>query len=507
LEASRTQIQQRILELRGVRVARPQIRRRLDRDLDHFSQCALEEGSHVLEERSHVGRGGPQLLLAGERQQTLGQLGAAFRRDGRLVGELVQVAPGLELLLQQLEIAEDHRQQVVEIVRHATRQLSEGFQLLGVAQFLLDAHPGLDLFAQLSIRVEQLLVLLAQTPLTVLELRLSGQRLCSQIRFDAMAPPVAHRHRDDEQSRCSGDQREWREAQARSIVEHRDEHAGHRDRRQQRLQLLGARLGFRCGLCGFVDVFELILLEGRPIDEAETGQIECIDRIDRRITQAENAVGGDEVRHCEREDSGDDQRRHQAAPAPAVERDGDQTEQQGGGVEDLVGDGGHRYERIIGPLEGVVEEDQVGDQDDRDDDAQVSDLYELDTQRCGARAVVPETRDEEEGHAQHAEIGDRRHRGIDACGFVDCPRDASETVGQGAEAEAEPGPAFVVRQTPGAEEALEGRRQGRDDEAAVDPGVEPLSLADQERQRAARDERADRDQRQRTLMSHCGGAR
>src|SRR5439155_8275519 len=73
-------------------------------------------------------------LPAAEGEQLFRQLhGAVARPD-----DFVHVAPpsiaGLEILEQKLAVAADRRQQIIEIVRDAASQATDGFELLGLPQ-------------------------------------------------------------------------------------------------------------------------------------------------------------------------------------------------------------------------------------------------------------------------------------------------------------------------------------------------------------------------------------
>ena len=93
-------------------------------------------------DRVEVERPRLQVLASGESQQLLGQLGAVL--GGALRRRQV---PGRDRVarrprLQQLEIADDRGQQIVEVVRDAAGQMADGLHLLGLAQLLLHRFPG-----------------------------------------------------------------------------------------------------------------------------------------------------------------------------------------------------------------------------------------------------------------------------------------------------------------------------------------------------------------------------
>ena len=71
-----------------------------------------------------------QLPAARKRQQMAGQILPVQRRAQDRVDELVRVRVGLQVNAQQLEVAEDDGQDVVEVVRDAAGELADGFHLL-----------------------------------------------------------------------------------------------------------------------------------------------------------------------------------------------------------------------------------------------------------------------------------------------------------------------------------------------------------------------------------------
>ena len=85
-----------------------------------------------------------QILLAREGQQALGQRRAAFRALDRAVDQPLQARIVRQALAQQIEIAHDSHQQIVEIVRDAAGELADGLHLLGLAQLLLRLLAGGD---------------------------------------------------------------------------------------------------------------------------------------------------------------------------------------------------------------------------------------------------------------------------------------------------------------------------------------------------------------------------
>ena len=83
-----------------------------------------------------------QRLAAGEGEQMLDQLAAAFRRLVDQFGRLLQFRLMREARDQRFGGAGDHRQHVVEIVRDAAGELADGVELLRLQQLVLGFARG-----------------------------------------------------------------------------------------------------------------------------------------------------------------------------------------------------------------------------------------------------------------------------------------------------------------------------------------------------------------------------
>ena len=127
------EVQQRALDLRRVGHGGPQARRVHDADLDVLAQRPLQQVRHVGQQRGEVDRHGRERLLARERQQLLGQRGAALGRPDRPIEPRQHGAVRLQHGVGHFQIAQDDRQQVVEVVRDAAGQLAHGLKALRIA--------------------------------------------------------------------------------------------------------------------------------------------------------------------------------------------------------------------------------------------------------------------------------------------------------------------------------------------------------------------------------------
>jgi len=134
------QVEQRVLQLRRIDQAAPQHRVLRDFDLDGFAERPLQDRRHPADQLVHVGDLRPQRLLAGESEQAAVEIGDPLGRLDRPFGQAAAGdLGGRQCVEQQIEIAERRRQHVVGVVRDPSGQLPDGFDLLCLTQFVLDA--------------------------------------------------------------------------------------------------------------------------------------------------------------------------------------------------------------------------------------------------------------------------------------------------------------------------------------------------------------------------------
>jgi hypothetical protein len=82
-----------------------------------------------------------QRLAAREGEQAADEIGAAQRRVERVLDRLGVALVVRHVAFERIEIADDHAEQIVEIMRHAAREVADGFHLLGLAKLRLDGVP------------------------------------------------------------------------------------------------------------------------------------------------------------------------------------------------------------------------------------------------------------------------------------------------------------------------------------------------------------------------------
>ncbi len=135
------------VELRGIDLDRPQSPRDLDVEHDLLADGALEEPRHVVDALADIEAPGIERLAARECQQAARQLGAALGAGERGFDQLGRLGIVVATVGQQVEIADDDRQVVVEVVRQPAGELADGLHALDLAQALLHADPFGDVDA------------------------------------------------------------------------------------------------------------------------------------------------------------------------------------------------------------------------------------------------------------------------------------------------------------------------------------------------------------------------
>ena len=90
------------------------------------------------DQRVHVGDFRPQRLPPREGEQAADQIGAADRPVERLGAQLGRCRIVLDQPLQQIEVADDDAEHVVEVVRHAAGEVADRLHLLRLRELALD---------------------------------------------------------------------------------------------------------------------------------------------------------------------------------------------------------------------------------------------------------------------------------------------------------------------------------------------------------------------------------
>ena len=113
-------------------------------DLDLLAERRTKQSCDIEHGAVDVDIARTQRLAAGEGEQMLDQLAAAFRRLVDQLGGLLQPRLVLEARDQRFGGAGDHGQHVVEVVRDAAGELADGVQFLRLQQLVFGFAPGGD---------------------------------------------------------------------------------------------------------------------------------------------------------------------------------------------------------------------------------------------------------------------------------------------------------------------------------------------------------------------------
>ena len=127
------QIEDRHLQLIGVRIGQRNILGHIDDDLNLRSGRALDQLRHAGDQFSHVHGDALQRLPPSERQQPLYQRLGAVGRLKRAANQPLLSFAADPPALKHVEASDNGHQQVVEVVRYPSGKLTHRFQLLGLA--------------------------------------------------------------------------------------------------------------------------------------------------------------------------------------------------------------------------------------------------------------------------------------------------------------------------------------------------------------------------------------
>ena len=131
------QVEHDLLDLRAVGEHRGKAGRGQHRDLDVLADQPPQHRQQRGGDLAEVERMRVEHLLAGEGEQLAGELGGALGRALDLE-QLVAARAGADPPPRDLAVPADHRQQVVEVVRDAARELADRLHLLRLPELVLE---------------------------------------------------------------------------------------------------------------------------------------------------------------------------------------------------------------------------------------------------------------------------------------------------------------------------------------------------------------------------------
>ena len=144
------EVDEHLLELGGVDEHGHDVGPDRDAQRDALAQRAVEQPLEVADERARVDDLRRDDLAAAEHQQLAGERGGAVGGAADLLDVVAHGVVGRELALGEADAGEDHRQQVVEVVRDAAGELADALQALGLGQALLELGAPLGVAAALG---------------------------------------------------------------------------------------------------------------------------------------------------------------------------------------------------------------------------------------------------------------------------------------------------------------------------------------------------------------------
>ena len=103
-------------------------------NVNGLAQRASQKFRQSGDQFGHVRRGRPQRLAARESQQVLCEFGAPVGGADSAIEKSPGFGGGVDVIFQEFEIAQNDRQEVVEVVGDAPRKLADGFHLLSLAE-------------------------------------------------------------------------------------------------------------------------------------------------------------------------------------------------------------------------------------------------------------------------------------------------------------------------------------------------------------------------------------
>ena len=149
------QVEQRVADLRRVGAGEPEIGRMRRLDADRLAECPAQHLHVVPQQCTQIDALGPQRLIARDREEATRQQRSAQRTVQDLTRQVGMLGFMLHRVRQDLGAADDHAQQIVEVVRDASGELPKCLHLLRPAQHFLGTQALRDLAPQLLERLLQ----------------------------------------------------------------------------------------------------------------------------------------------------------------------------------------------------------------------------------------------------------------------------------------------------------------------------------------------------------------
>lgn len=131
------EVDDRRFELPGIGEGGPEAALQLGRDLDILAQGAPQELAHAEDQRVAVDLDRMQRLAAAEGEKALRQFGAALAGRQDRIDQALEIGPRLQRFREDVAIADDDGQQIVEVMGDAAGELADRLHLLRLDQLFL----------------------------------------------------------------------------------------------------------------------------------------------------------------------------------------------------------------------------------------------------------------------------------------------------------------------------------------------------------------------------------
>ena len=139
------EVEQRHLDLMRIGERGRQTLRHRDRQFHRRPDRTFQQVHHAAQKRPHIDRLDLQILAPREGEQALGKCRPTLRPLQSAIDQPRRPAIPGDIFLQQIEIAKNGHEEIVEIMRHATGQLADHLHLLRLAQLVLGILAMADL--------------------------------------------------------------------------------------------------------------------------------------------------------------------------------------------------------------------------------------------------------------------------------------------------------------------------------------------------------------------------
>src|SRR5262249_31282748 len=132
------QVDEHELELVRVRIHGRKASGKIGRDMDRGPERASNKVAHAGHKPRHIDAPWSKILPPREAKKALRQGGTALGALNGAIDESAHAPVGRRMLAEQVEVDENHCQEIVEVMGNTAGQLADGLHLLTLVELLLD---------------------------------------------------------------------------------------------------------------------------------------------------------------------------------------------------------------------------------------------------------------------------------------------------------------------------------------------------------------------------------